>query len=91
MGETMREALVREVAEETGLQVVVGDPVWVGEAMEMRHPPGWHFILIDFEASPVGGELAVGDDAAEVGWFTRDEALQLPLTTTMHALFEAIR
>ncbi len=88
LGETMRQAVVREVEEETGLEVEAGDPIWVGEAMD---PEGtWHFILIDFEASIVGGDLRVGDDAAEVGWFTLEEARNLPLTETMHELFEAI-
>ena len=88
LGETMRQAVVREVEEETGLAVEVGDPIWVGEAMD---PDGsWHFILIDFEASIVGGDLRVGDDAAEIGWFTLEEARNLPLTDTMNELFAAI-
>ncbi len=90
LGETLREAVAREVEEETGLQVKVGEPLWVGEAMDSEVPPTWHFILIDFEASPAGGDLRVGDDAAEIGWFSREEALHLPLTATMHELFEAL-
>ncbi|MGH8958166.1 MAG: NUDIX hydrolase [Acidimicrobiia bacterium] len=90
LGETMREAVTREVEEETGLAVEVGKPIWVGEAMDSGLPPTWHFILIDFEASLAGGDLRVGDDAAEIGWFTLEEALRLPLTDTMHELFEAI-
>jgi acetyl-CoA carboxylase carboxyl transferase subunit beta len=84
----MRQAVVREIEEETGLEVEAGEVIWVGETID---PEGaWHLILIDFEASIVGGDLRVGDDAAELGWFTLQEARNLPLTDTMHELFEAI-
>jgi 8-oxo-dGTP diphosphatase len=90
LGETMREAVAREVKEETGLDVEVGEPLWVGETMDPDTPPGWHFILIDFEARLAGGDLRVGDDAAELGWFTLKEARGMPLTETMREVFEAI-
>lgn len=90
LGETMRAAVAREVKEETGLDVEVGEPLWVGETMDPDTPPGWHFILIDFEARLSGGDLRVGDDAAEIGWFTLEEAQALPLTETMRQLLGAI-
>jgi ADP-ribose pyrophosphatase YjhB (NUDIX family) len=90
LGETLRAAVAREVKEETGLDVEVGEPLWVGEAMDPDSPPGWHFILIDFEARLAGGDLRVGDDAAEIGWFTLEEAQALPLTETMRQLLGTI-
>ena len=78
-GETLREAAAREAREETGLDVEVGHVAWVGESIGDDH----HFALIDFWATPVGGELSAGDDAAEVRWVTRQEALELPLTPSM--------
>jgi ADP-ribose pyrophosphatase YjhB (NUDIX family) len=87
----MRAAAAREVAEETGLEVQIGDPVWVGESIGPGNPPAWHFCLVDFAATTTGGDLANADDAAEVGWFTREEALRLPLTPTMRELFEQMR
>jgi ADP-ribose pyrophosphatase YjhB (NUDIX family) len=89
-GETMKEAVVREVAEETGLVVEVGDPVWIGESIGPGDPASWHFCLIDFAARQTGGELQCADDADEAGWFTREEALELPLTETMRQLFETL-
>ena len=59
-GETMKEAVGREVVEETGLEVEVLDPVWIGELIDPGRPPEWHFVLIDFAAVPVGGELRLG-------------------------------
>ena len=83
-GETLEAAAAREVLEETGLEVAVGAVAWVGNAIG----DGYHFVLIDFHASVVGGDLAPGDDAADARWVTKEEALALPLTDSMHELFE---
>ncbi|MGQ0848785.1 MAG: NUDIX hydrolase [Actinomycetota bacterium] len=90
LGETMREAAAREVREETGFEVEVGHPVWVGESIGPGDPPEWHFCLVDFAAAPVGGEGRAGDDATEFGWFTVEQARQLPLTPTMYSLLDTI-
>jgi 8-oxo-dGTP diphosphatase len=80
-GETLREAAVREAREETGLEVETVDMLGVYE----RIIPGddgrtrYHYVLIDFLCRPTGGELQAGSDAAEVGWFTREELPALGL------------
>ena len=76
MGETLRETAQREMLEETGLIVEVGDVVWVGEHV---HSSG-HIVLIDFEATVVDGELQAADDADEAMWVPIDSASDLPLT-----------
>lgn len=65
-GETMAEAVVREVGEETGLRVRCGEPLgWVE-----RIGPDRHFVIVDFEAEPLdpGAPLQPGDDAADAAW-----------------------
>jgi ADP-ribose pyrophosphatase YjhB (NUDIX family) len=80
-GETLREAAAREAQEETGLQVETLEMLGVyerlipGEAGRTRY----HYVLIDFLCRPIGGELKAGSDAAEVGWFTKDELPPLNL------------
>ena len=81
-GEMMRVAARREVLEETGLDVEIGDVVWVGEVIE----DGYHIVLIDFEGRVVGGSLRAGDDAAEARWVDLADVTDLPLTTTMYDL-----
>jgi ADP-ribose pyrophosphatase YjhB (NUDIX family) len=86
-GEPMREAARREVAEETGLDVEVGDVVWVGEFLEGAP----HIVLIDFEGTVVGGDLGAADDADDVRWVPLDEATEYPLTPTMYHLVDTLR
>lgn len=67
-GESLEQAVVREVLEESG--VVVDDIVYRGSQP-------WPFpasLMLGFEARVVRGEAAVGDDELEdVRWFTRAE------------------
>ncbi|CAN5734311.1 NUDIX hydrolase [soil metagenome] len=89
-GERLIDAARREAREETGLEVAIGEVVWVGESIGPGHPPQWHYTLVDFRATVIGGHLAPDDDAAEAGWFTVEEARRLPLTPTMPALLDAL-
>ncbi len=89
-GETMREAAAREVAEETGLDVAVGDVVWVGDIMGPGNPPPYHYTVVDFSARVIGGELRAGDDADEARWVPLDEVRSLPLTPTMVDLLDQL-
>lgn len=86
-GEPMRDAARREMLEETGLIVKVGDVVWVGEFIEDDH----HLVLIDFLGIRTGGELRPGDDADDARWVSLDEAAGYPLTLTMHDLVDTLR
>ncbi len=79
-GETLREAAVREAREETGLVVETVDMLGVYERIIREDARvRYHYVLIDFLCRPVGGELSAGSDAAEVGWFTREQLPALRL------------
>lgn len=75
-GETLAEAVVREVAEETGLEVVCDEMVgWVE-----RSGDGYHFVILDFWVTVLDPAPAVaGDDAADVAWVPLDEVAGIPL------------
>jgi 8-oxo-dGTP diphosphatase len=80
-GETLDEALRREVLEETGLEIEPGELLGYVERQD-----GDHFVILDFLASVAGagvdGDEAViraGDDAAEVCFVPIGEVRDLPL------------
>jgi 8-oxo-dGTP diphosphatase len=85
-GEPMRDAARREILEETGLEVEIGDVVWVGEYLEADD----HIVLIDFAGSVLGGELRAGDDADDVRWVVVEDAVEMPLTRTMYDLMDTL-
>jgi 8-oxo-dGTP diphosphatase len=89
-GETMRAAAAREVLEETGLIVEVGDPVWVGDILDEASPPTYHYTVVDFYGTVVGGDLEAGDDAAEARWVPVDEVRRMLLTPTMIDLIDTL-
>lgn len=68
LGESLADCVVREVREETGLEVEVGPIVEVLDRIH-KDPQGriaYHYVLIDYVARPVGGALTPGSDASEV-------------------------
>jgi 8-oxo-dGTP diphosphatase len=89
-GESMADAVQRETREETGLEVVVGEVAWTGDIIDGSTPPGYHFTVVDFFATAVGGELRAGDDAADARWVPLPEVRELPLTPTMYSLLDRI-
>ena len=85
-GERLRAAALREMREETRITVAVGAPIDVLEVGFDCSEAGSetaaidHFVLIVFPATPLGGVLAAGDDAAEVRWVGLEELNDLELT-----------
>ncbi len=66
-GETVEEAIVREVKEETGLECVVKD--MVGVYSDPKRDPRGHTISVVFELDIVSGKLKASTDASDVGYF----------------------
>ena len=74
VGEMLSEAVVREVDEETGLEV---EPVELVELLDRIHRDGdrvrYHYVIADYLCRVVGGTLKAASDAAAVRWVERAE------------------
>jgi 8-oxo-dGTP diphosphatase len=82
-GETDEQALVRELLEETNLQVKVGR--FVGRVR--REGLGAIIDIRDYAATVTGGTLRPGDDAADARWVEAAELARLEVT---EGLIEAL-
>ncbi len=87
-GETLAAAVLREVREETGLEVEILGLVDVAETIRDASVGAAddHFVLIDYGVRVVSGTAAAASDAAEARWFTLDELDALPLWSEMHRI-----
>jgi len=81
LGETVREALAREVLEETSLVVEVGDVASVHHVISRDGDRiAFHYVIVSFFARAVGGTLKPSSDAAEARWVPLGEINDLPTT-----------
>ena len=83
LGETLEDAICREVLEETGLVVETVEVVKAFDRIS-RDDQGrvrYHYVLVDFLCRVVGGSLECATDALEGRWATAEELDGLtPLT-----------
>jgi 8-oxo-dGTP diphosphatase len=75
-GESDAEAVVREMAEETGLVVEPGALIGT-----VRRGP---YVIADYRCAVVGGLLQPGDDASEARWCDAATLTSLPLVPMLY-------
>ncbi|MBV9011353.1 MAG: NUDIX hydrolase [Pseudonocardiales bacterium] len=80
-GETDHQAVIREVAEETGLAVEIAR--LLGE-VQRPTPQGAVFDIHDYHCRVTGGTLRAGDDAGDARWCDAKALASLPLVTGLH-------
>lgn len=70
VGETLADALKREVREEAGLEIEVGPLLDVFDRIHLDADGRveYHYVLIDYLCRPIGGTLCCGTDAADARW-----------------------
>jgi mutator protein MutT len=90
VGEMLEEAVVREVREECNIEVDVGPLVGVFQPI-VRDAEGriqYHYVVLDYLVIYRGGELAIGDDAAELRWVPFDDLGAYPLPPVTREMIE---
>ena len=81
LGETLEQALVREMAEETGLEVEPLEVLTVFDRIEREGAEvAFHHVIVDYLCRRVSGEARAASDALEVAWATADELGRYDLT-----------
>ncbi len=92
LGETVAEAARREVLEETGVVVEVGEVLAVVDLIERDgERVRYHYTLIDFSAEVQAPDLRPGGDAADARWFTQAEVQGLGLWSETLRIIELAR
>lgn len=81
-GENLFDAVKREIWEESGIEVEVGEVFCV--ASNTGKYPGYNGVkeiptkvMFDFICKPIGGTLGTSDETSESGWFSKEEALKM--------------
>lgn len=90
LGETLEDAVCREVLEETSL---VAEVVGLGELFErvLRDETGkveYHYVLADYVCRIVGGTLAASGDAADARWVAIKDLEGVQLTSGTREVIE---
>jgi ADP-ribose pyrophosphatase YjhB (NUDIX family) len=93
LGETLEEAIRREVREETGLELAAVTFLTTVDLID-RDPEGrvrFHYTLVDFTAEAGDGDPVAGDDAAAAAWFEPEAVAGLGLWSETVRVIEAAR
>ena len=82
LGETLRDGAVREVREECGIEIALGEIVGAFEPIEVDDEGRieYHFVVIDFWARYLSGEPVAQDDAAAIAWVALGELGEYAMT-----------
>jgi ADP-ribose pyrophosphatase YjhB (NUDIX family) len=93
VGERLKDAIRREVREETGLEI---EPVSIAEVFERIMPDAagraeYHYVLIDYFCKVTGGELRASSDASRALWVPREELPAYRITEgTLEVILRAL-
>jgi len=92
IGEKAEEAAVREAEEETGLEVELLEDLGVVDKI-VRDDAGrvkYHFVIIDYLAEPVSGEMHHHDDALDARWVHPRDFAKYTMSQTVIDLLKRI-
>jgi 8-oxo-dGTP diphosphatase len=81
-GESLTDALKREIKEETGIEIEVGNLRTVNSNIGKRLQPDGvspigSIVNFGFTGKAISGELTTSEESLEVAWFDKEQALEL--------------
>jgi ADP-ribose pyrophosphatase YjhB (NUDIX family) len=85
LGEKLRDGVRREVLEETGLEVEVGEVLDVFDSIftDALGRTQYHYVLVDYLCRPVAGEARPGSDVSDVRWVGPEALAAMGLRETI--------
>jgi 8-oxo-dGTP diphosphatase len=89
LGESVEQTVMREVEEETGLEVEDPEHIDVVDKIDLdeQGKVKYHFIILDYLVKLKGGQAKAASDAAELRWVPFDDVERYDLTPTFRAFF----
>ena len=82
LGESIQEGVRRELLEETGIEVRVGELIEVFDRI-FRDDAGkiqYHFVIVDFLCEAISGEARAASDETDVAWVNEEDLWNYKLT-----------
>ena len=90
-GETLEDAVLRELQEETGLIGVNPKLVALTEYISRRHNSvKYHYLIVDYLITSIRGDLKRSDEILDIGFFDLTDALCMNITLTTRKLINHI-
>ncbi|MEQ2525212.1 NUDIX hydrolase [Bacillaceae bacterium CLA-AA-H227] len=94
VGESLTDALIREIKEESGIDVKVGHLIGIYSNTGIHK---WYDgvtdvptkVMLDFVCEPMGGELAVSDETTDSRWIPKDEVLEFITADAIQTRYKA--
>jgi 8-oxo-dGTP diphosphatase len=89
-GETILEGVRRELKEETGLDVRVGELIEVFEriVLDEEGKTQYHYVVLDYFCEPLKGEASAASDAVEIAWAAEADLERYRLTSSARKVIE---
>ena len=93
LGESAEQTVIREVREETNLEVEQPELIDVVNSVttDENGKIKYHFVIVDYFVKIKGGTLKAADDAAELSWVKFSEVENYDLTRSFREFFKRNR
>ena len=87
-GEDLHESLLREVREETGLEINLGAPFAVNESRPVVRDEQWQIVRVFFRGSASGDQIKLSPDHQDYKWIDPKDFKDFPVIENLNPVFE---
>jgi 8-oxo-dGTP diphosphatase len=88
-GQRFDESLRREIKEETGLNIAIGNPFFVNEWRPQKNGEQWQIVGIFFECQADTDQITLSQDHDKFKWIDPKEFKNYNLIENLHPAFES--